>query len=104
MSSCQLDRIDRFSERTDLIHLDQNAVGNPLVDSTLQSFHIGHEEVVTHQLDFVTEFIGQPFPGLPVIFGTAIFDAADRVLVAPLRHEVDHLVTREFFAVDGVLG
>ncbi len=99
----QLDRINRFGHRADLVDLDQDAVGDALVDAALESLDIGDEQVVADELDFVAELERHLLPCRPVIFAAAVFDAADRVLVAPIGEEVDHFIARQFFAIDCVL-
>jgi hypothetical protein len=39
---------------------------------------VGDEQIVAHQLDLVAQTVGQQFPAVPVIFGTAVLDA-DRI-------------------------
>ena len=46
MSGCQLDGFDGFRQSPYLIYFDQNAVGNPLVNSPLQSLGVGDEQIV----------------------------------------------------------
>ncbi len=43
--------LQRLSERTDLIELDQDGVGDSLIDTALENLCIGHEQVVSNQLD-----------------------------------------------------
>ncbi len=46
----QLDRVDRLGQRADLVDLDQDAVGDALVDAALQPLGVGDEQVVADQL------------------------------------------------------
>ena len=46
----QPDRFDRFGERADLVHLDEDAVGDAFVDAALQPLGVGDEQVVAHEL------------------------------------------------------
>ena len=39
-----------FAQRTDLVDLDQDGVGDALVDAVLEDLRIGHEQIVTDQL------------------------------------------------------
>ncbi len=96
----QLNRLNRFGQRSDLVDLDQDAVGDAFVDAALQSCRVGDEQVVADQLNLVATFVGQHFPAVPVVFAAAVFDRADRILVSPVGQEVDHRAGIEFFAVD----
>ena len=39
----QLDRLERLGERADLVHLDQDRVGDLLLDAALQALGVGHK-------------------------------------------------------------
>jgi hypothetical protein len=64
----QLNRVDRFGQRTDLVHLDQDAVGDAFVDAALQDLGVGDEQVVADSCTLVAQFLGQQFPAVPVAF------------------------------------
>ena len=64
----KLNRFDGFGQRSDLIDLDQDAVGDPLVDAALQAIRVGYEQIVTHKLDLVAKFFRKLLPGVPVVF------------------------------------
>ena len=49
----QLDRLNRFGQRADLIDFDQNAVGDAFVDTALKSRRVGDEQVVADQLNAI---------------------------------------------------
>src|SRR5581483_6210774 len=90
-----LDGIECLSERTDLVELDQDDVGGPLANGTLQAPGIGHQQVIAHELHTVAQPGAQLRPPLPIILGQAILERDDRILVTPARPEVDQLVRRE---------
>ena len=46
----ELDALERLGERADLVHLDQDRVGHALLDPAAQPVHVGHEEIVAHEL------------------------------------------------------
>ena len=75
-----LHSVDGFGERSDLIHFDQNAVGNPSRNPFTQSAGIRDEQVVPDKLNLLANRIGQFFPAIPVIFSTTIFDRTDGIL------------------------
>ena len=49
----QLDGVDRLGQRADLVDLDEDAVGDPLVDAALQPLDVGDEQVVADELHAV---------------------------------------------------
>ena len=98
----QRDRFDRFAERADLVNLDQDAVGDALVDAALQSRGVGDEQVVANELHTIPELVGEQLPTFPIVFVTAVFDRADWVLVDPTGKEVDHSGRIELATVDGI--
>ena len=51
-----------------------------LSDPTLQTLHVGHKEVITNQLAFGADGIGQLFPAIPVLFSQSIFDTDDGII------------------------
>src|SRR5437016_10994036 len=51
----------------------------------------GHEDVVAHELHLLAEPVGQELPPVPIVFGHAVLDGDDRILVDPRRQIVDHL-------------
>ena len=46
----RLDRVERLGERADLVHLDQDGVGDAALDPLAQALAICDEEVVADQL------------------------------------------------------
>ncbi len=59
-----------------------------LVDAALEDLGVGDEQVVAHQLDLVTELLGEGFPAVPVGLVHAVLDGDDRVTVAQLGQVV----------------
>ena len=74
--------VQGFGQGTDLIHFDEDGVGGAGFDAAPEEFDVRDEEVVTDELDTVTEFVRQGLPVLPIAFGAAVFDANDGVLFA----------------------
>ncbi len=64
----KLNSVDGFAERSDLFHLDQNAVRNLFIDTALQSLDVGDEQIVADQLNLVAQAIGQLLPSRPIVF------------------------------------
>ncbi len=79
----QLDGFEGLADRADLVDLDEDGVGDLLLDSLLEALGIGDEEIVAYELDLVAEDLGEVCPAVPVVFGQAVFDADDGVLVDP---------------------
>ena len=87
-----LDGGEGFRQRADLVDLDQDRVGDALVDAFLQDLGVGHEQVVADQLDLLAQTLGQMRPAGPVAFVHAVLDRDDRVLVAPGGQHVGPLL------------
>src|SRR5262249_10094542 len=88
----ELDGVERFRQRTDLVPLDQNTVARRLGDALLQALGVRDEEVVTHQLHATAELARELLPAGPVVLGQAVFDRANRPAGAELFPQVDHFV------------
>src|SRR5271165_1276363 len=80
----KFDGIQGFSERADLVHLNQDRISDALSDPLAKEFDIGYEQVIAHELNLRAESLGQLLPARPVIFRTAVLDRDDRVLRAEL--------------------
>ena len=63
-----------LGQRADLVHFDQDGISNPFGDAFAQNFGIGHEQIISHQLDFFAQFLRQCCPTVPIIFGHAVFN------------------------------
>src|SRR5580700_3874274 len=76
----KLDSVQGFSERADLVHLNQDRVSDALPEPLAKEFDIGYEQVIAHELNLSAERRGQLLPARPVIFRTAVLDRDDWVL------------------------
>src|SRR5207244_12846893 len=92
IAASEVDGVEGFADGADLVYLDQNAVGDVLVDSLLQELDVGDEEVVANELNLVADLFRQVRPAFPIVFGEAVFERDDRIIIRPLRPEADHLV------------
>jgi hypothetical protein len=45
------DGVQRLGEGADLVDLDEERIGDPAFESLAEPLHVGHEDVVAHQLD-----------------------------------------------------
>ena len=94
------DRIERFCQRPDLVHFDQNRIAAAHLDPFFQEFHIRYEQIVADQLALVADLVGQRFPAVPVVFAHTVLDRVDRVLRDQL-FEVSDLFGRGAFCTFG---
>ena len=63
---------------------------------------VGDEQVVAHDLEAVTEPLGETHPALPVAFGQSVFQAPHREVLDDRRVAADHVVARQGLARDVV--
>ena len=90
-----VDGFEGFGERADLIHLDENRVGDAAVDAFAQDLRVRDEEVVADELNLIAERGGELRPPFPVAFSHAVFDRDDRIAAAPVGENADPVVGRE---------
>ena len=50
----QIDRIQSFADRSDLVDFDKNGVSDTFRDAFREPLCIGYEDIVTHELDLLT--------------------------------------------------
>ena len=95
----EADRLQRLRDGADLVQLDQDGVPDAAVDGLLENARVGAEDVVTDQLDALSERARQLAPALPVVLGQRVLDQHDRVAVDPGAPQFDHLRRRAGRAV-----
>ncbi len=93
-----LDGVQGLGEGTNLVHLDEDTVTGTHLDTLLQVLHVGYEEVVTNQLAFVADGLGELHPAFPVFLGQTVLDGVDGVFGDELLEVVDLLVRGELAA------
>ena len=86
-----LDGGESFGHGTDLVHLDEDGVGDAGLDAFVEDGRVGNEQVVTHEVDLATELVGHDLPASPVSFVETVFNREDGVLVDELFVELDHV-------------
>src|SRR5216684_5214264 len=91
----QLDGVDGFGDRADLIELNKNGVGDAFVDAAGEALRAGDEKVVADKLDFflrrfAADTLRQGFPARPIVLRHAVFEGNDGIFVRPLRPILDH--------------
>ena len=77
----EADSAEGFAEAADLVGFDEDGVGDLLLDAALKEGGVGHEEVVADELAARAELLGHDFPAFPVVFGAAVFDGDDGVVL-----------------------
>ena len=87
-------RFQCLGHRADLVQLDENRVGDPLSNTLREDLGIGHEVVVTHQLDAGPESLGEQLPAGGVVLRHAILQRHDGILAHPILVKPHHLLMR----------
>ena len=87
-----LDGVQGLGQGADLVDLDEDGVGDLVLQTHLQALGVGDEEVVAHQLHAVTQSLGQHLPALDVVLAHAVLHGDDGVVVGELLPHVDHLL------------
>ena len=85
------DQATKHGQNLSLIHI-----------SLLQANRIGHEEVVANDLNLLAESLRKLDVAVPVALVETVLDRNDRVLVAPIGVDRDHLVGSEQFVRVGL--
>ena len=86
-----LHRFQGLGQGADLVDLDQDGVGDALVDAGLEALGIGDEEVVADQLRLVAGLPRQLGPAVPVVLGHAVLDGDDGIALDQLGQFAGHL-------------
>ena len=81
MAVGEIDGVECLGEGTDLVHLHENGVCRGEVDALLEEFHVRDEKIVADELRGGAELVGEHLPAVPVVFGAAVFDGDDRILL-----------------------
>ena len=83
--------IQRFRQRTDLIRLDQNSVCKALPYALRKQIPIGHEKIVTHKLNAITESMGKHLPALPIGLTHTVLERDNGIFIRKIAPRVDKL-------------
>src|SRR5262249_29229981 len=81
----------RLRQRPDLVHLDQDRVGEAVRDALGEELLVGAEEVVANQLHTAAQSCGEGLPSGTVVLAEAVLDRHDRVVRAPAVVERDQI-------------
>src|SRR5207248_4071575 len=80
----ELDAVECLGQRADLVHFDENGVGDPAIDGFAQKLDVGNQKIVADELHSCAHGVRQLFPSVPVILRTTILDRDDRELPCQL--------------------
>uniref|UniRef100_A0A0N4ZDA9 LigA n=1 Tax=Parastrongyloides trichosuri TaxID=131310 RepID=A0A0N4ZDA9_PARTI len=95
--------IQCFGQCADLVHFNQNGIGNAHLDTVAQTSRVGHEQIIADQLHLVADPVGQQLPAVPVVLGAAVLDRDDREALDQVGQVVDHALGVEGLALAGQL-
>ena len=99
MAVCHLDGVQRFGQCPDLVYLDKNGVCTTQFNPFAQEVDVCYKQIVTYQLALPSDFIGQKFPSVPVVFVHPVFDGVDRVVGDKFLQVFSLLGRSTFFTV-----
>src|SRR5258708_19652956 len=91
IAASQGDRLESFADGPDLVDLNKDGVAYALLNTPLQPFRVGHEQIIAHQLYFVAQLPGEELPTGPIVFGQSVFKRNDGVLPYPVLPQTSHL-------------
>ena len=84
--------VDGLSDRADLVNLEQQSVAALLVNSRLDALGVGHEKIITDDLNGATEVGLHLGVSIPIILVEGVLDGDQGVLIAPALVDVQELV------------
>ena len=73
-------RLQGFGQAANLVYLYQESISDTLFNTASQALGVGYEQVVAHQLNFVTDMGSQSLPGIPFVLRQRILNGYNRVL------------------------
>ena len=88
---CHLNSLKCLGKGTDLVYLNQDGVGAAKLDALGKTLGVGYEQVVANQLNLVADAIGESLPAVPILFGHAVLNGDDGVLLNQSLPVIDHL-------------
>ena len=68
------DSFQRFTQRTDLVHLHQDRICDMLFNAALQALGVGYKQIITDKLMCLADQISYLLPAIPIIFAQAILN------------------------------
>ena len=92
-----------LGDGSDLVHLDQDGIGHAFCDAFTKYLLVGHEQIVSDQLDPLTQAVGQSLPTLPIVLGHPVLDRDQRITLDEPRQIIHHLRRVQLAAFEVVL-
>ena len=86
-----MDRIKRFRQRSDLIEFDQNRIGRLKLDPTADPPGVRYKQIISYQLNILSQTAGKLLSAFPVIFCQSIFNRYQWKFCRQRFIVVDHL-------------
>ena len=74
VAAAELDGADGFRHRANLVQLDQNRIGHAFFDAARQPLRVGHEDIVSDQLNLAAQLLGEQRPAFPIVLREAVLD------------------------------
>ena len=90
----QFDRIQRLSQRADLIQLDQDRVSDTFLDPFGKDLHVRHKNIIPDQLHPLAQLLREHLPALPIQLAQPVFNREDWIPVQQLAVIRHHLLGR----------
>src|SRR5215469_16260329 len=87
----QADRCNGLCHCANLIRLNEDGIGDPSVDASLDERCIRTEQIIANELNLVSERASDSGPSFPVTLSHWIFQRNDGILRTPVHHQVDEL-------------
>ena len=97
-----LDGGERLGQRTDLVDLDQDRIGQTVPDTLREPRNVGDKQIVADQLALVADQVGNDFPALEIVLGHAILDRDDGIGLDQVTEIVGLLLWRARLALAGI--
>ena len=97
-----LDGGQRLGQRADLVDLDQDRIGDAVLDALRQPLDIGDEQIVADELDLVADQVGDDLPALPIVLGHAVLDRDDGIALGEIGEILRLLFFRARLAFAGI--
>ena len=98
----EADRIERLGERSDLVDLDEQRVGDAALDAVGETGRVRDEQVVADELDLRAESVGEELPVVPVVLSQRVLDRDDREVVDQALVVLDQLGAAPVLVVEAV--
>ncbi len=79
-----------------MVEFYQQGITSFLFNRSGNPNRVGHQKVITNDLQTVSVPCGEVLPAFPIILGESVFDGNDGILFNPIGPEIHHLVAGQF--------